>query len=227
MSKKYKIPVLVLNLKNYQEIFAKNALKIAFEAQKISQKYSIDIIICPPNPLLYYLSNELDIPVFAQHVDYAKIGSSTGAIVPELLNSIGITGSLINHSEKRIPLNQIESIVKKFKELDLSSLVCAQTVEEVKLISQLDPDLIAIEPPELIGSGRSVSKVNPNIITDSVNAANSINSNVDILCGAGIMNSDDVKIALNLGSKGILIASGVVQSDNWDQKIKELVSAFI
>ncbi len=227
MSKKYKIPVLVLNLKNYQEIFAKNALKIALEAQKISQKYSIDIIICPPNPLLYYLSNELDIPVFAQHVDYAKIGSSTGAIVPELLNSIGITGSLINHSEKRIPLNQIESIVKKFKELDLSSLVCAQTVEEVKLISQLDPDLIAIEPPELIGSGRSVSKVNPNIITDSVNAANSVNSNVDILCGAGIMNSDDVKIALNLGSKGILIASGVVQSDNWDQKIKELVSAFI
>ena len=111
--------------------------------------------------------------------------------------------------------------------MDLSSLVCAQTVEEVKLISQLDPDLIAIEPPELIGSGRSVSKVNPNIITDSVNAANSINSNVDILCGAGIMNSDDVKIALNLGSKGILIASGVVQSDNWDQKIKELVSAFI
>ena len=227
MSKKYKIPVLVLNLKNYQEIFAKNALKIALEAQKISQKYSIDIIICPPNPLLYYLSNELDIPVFAQHVDYAKIGSSTGAIVPELLNSIGITGSLINHSEKRIPLNQIESIVKKFKELDLSSLVCAQTVEEVKLISQLDPDLIAIEPPELIGSGRSVSKVNPNIITDSVNAANSVNSNVDILCGAGIMNFDDVKIALNLGSKGILIASGVVQSDNWDQKIKELVSAFI
>ena len=227
MSKKYKIPVLVLNLKNYQEIFAKNALKIALEAQKISQKYSIDIIICPPNPLLYYLSNELDIPVFAQHVDYAKIGSSTGAIVPELLNSIGITGSLINHSEKRIPLNQIESIVKKFKELDLSSLVCAQTVEEVKLISQLDPDLIAIEPPELIGSGRSVSKVNPNIITDSVNAANSVNSNVDILCGAGIMNSDDVKIALNLGSKGILIASGVVQSNNWDQKIKELVSAFI
>ena len=39
MSKKYKIPVLVLNLKNYQEIFAKNALKIALEAQKISQKY--------------------------------------------------------------------------------------------------------------------------------------------------------------------------------------------
>ena len=113
MSKKYKIPVLVLNLKNYQEIFAKNALKIALEAQKISQKYSIDIIICPPNPLLYYLSNELDIPVFAQHVDYAKIGSSTGAIVPELLNSIGITGSLINHSEKRIPLNQIDDEMRR------------------------------------------------------------------------------------------------------------------
>ncbi len=227
MSKKYKLPILVLNLKNYQEIFAKNALKIAIEAQKISQEYSIDIVICPPNPLLYYMSNDLDISVFAQHVDFAKIGSSTGAIVPELLNSIGVAGSLINHSEKRISFDQIENIVKKFKELDLLSLVCAQTVEEVKLISQLNPDLIAIEPPELIGSGRAVSKVNPDIISDSVNAAHSVNSNVNILCGAGIMNDDDVKIALNLGSKGILIASGVIQSNNWDQKITELVSAFI
>lgn len=227
MSKKYKIPVLVLNLKNYQEIFAKNALEIALEAQKISQEYSIDIIVCPPNPLLYYLSNNVDISIFAQHVDYAKVGSSTGAIVPELLTSIGISGSLINHSEKRIPFNQIEDLVKKFKELNLFSLVCAQTVDEVKLISKLDPDLIAIEPPELIGSGRAVSKVNPNIITESVNAGNSVNSNVDILCGAGIMNSDDVEIALKLGSKGILIASGVIQSNNWDQKITELVSAFI
>ena len=41
------------------------------------------------------------------------------------------------------------------------------------------------------------------------------------------MNDDDVKIALKLGSKGILIASGVVKSNNWGQKIKELVSAFI
>lgn len=227
MSKKYKIPVLVLNLKNYQEIFAKNALEIALEAQKISQEYSIDIIVCPPNPLLYYLSNNVDISIFAQHVDYAKVGSSTGAIVPELLTSIGISGSLINHSEKRIPFNQIEDLVKKFKELNLFSLVCAQTVDEVKLISKLDPDLIAIEPPELIGSGRAVSKVNPNIITESVNAGNSVNSNVDILCGAGIMNSDDVEIALKLGSKGILIASGVVQSDNWNKKIRELISAFI
>lgn len=217
----------MLNLKNYQEIFAKNALEIALEAQKISQEYSIDIIICPPNPLLYYLSNNIDLSIFAQHVDYAKVGSSTGAIVPELLTSIGVSGSLINHSEKRIPFNQIENLVKKFKELNLFSLVCAQTVDEVKLISKLDPDLIAIEPPELIGSGRAVSKVNPNIITESVNAGNSVNSNINILCGAGIMNADDVDIALKLGSKGILIASGVVQSDNWNQKIRELISAFI
>ena len=84
----------------------------------VRQEYSIDIIICPPNPLLYYLSNNIDLSIFAQHVDYAKVGSSTGAIVPELLTSIGVSGSLINHSEKRIPFNQIENLVKKFKELN-------------------------------------------------------------------------------------------------------------
>ena len=106
------------------------------------------------------------------------------------------------------------------------SLVCARTPDEVATISKFKPDMIAIEPPELIGSGRAVSKVNPSIITDSINAAKDVDSNVDLLCGAGIVTAEDVEIALELGSQGILIASGVIKAENWTEKINELCAPF-
>ena len=51
-----------------------------------------------------------------------------------------------------------------------------------------------------------------------------INNNIDVLCGAGIMTAEDVSIALELGSKGILIASGIIQSNDWKNKIIELAT---
>ena len=52
----------------------------------------------------------------------------------------------------------------------MTSVVCAKTPDEVANIAKFDPDFIAIEPPELIGSGKSVSKHKPSVITRSVQA---------------------------------------------------------
>ena len=213
--KKYKTPTLVINLKNYDEIYSNYSIDISKISESIANETSVEIIVCPPNPVLYKVIDSVNIPIYAQHVDDAKIGSSTGSIVPELLKSINCPGSLINHSEKRIPLEEIEKLIMRFRDLELTSLVCAQSIDEVESIAKLKPDIIAIEPPELIGSGRAVSKVNPKIISDSVDTVKSITSEVDVLCGAGIMTGEDVSIALELGSKGILIASGIIKSNNW------------
>ena len=101
------------------------------------------------------------------------------------------------------------------------SIVCAQDPQEVIEISALEPDFIAIEPPELIGSGRAVSKENPAIITKSIQAAGLRSS---IICGAGISDRDDVSRAMELGSRGILVASGVIKATPWEKKITELAS---
>ena len=225
--KKYKTPTLVINLKNYDEIYSNYSIDISKISESISNETSVEIIVCPPNPVLYKVIDSVNIPIYAQHVDDAKIGSSTGSIVPELLKSINCPGSLINHSEKRIPLEEIEKLIMRFRDLELTSLVCAQSIDEVESIAKLKPDIIAIEPPELIGSGRAVSKVNPKIISDSVDTVKSITSEVDVLCGAGIMTGEDVSIALELGSKGILIASGIIKSNNWKNKIIELSEPMI
>jgi triosephosphate isomerase len=104
------------------------------------------------------------------------------------------------------------------------SIVCADDLQEVEVLSQFSPDYLAIEPPELIGKGIAVSKANPSIITDSVQVVKKISPRVKVLCGAGIVDKTDVQKALELGAEGILISSGVVKSASWYDKILELSS---
>jgi triosephosphate isomerase len=118
-------------------------------------------------------------------------------------------------------MKTIASIVERMKKLRMTSIVCARAPHEVMEISVFQPDFIAIEPPELIGSGRAVSKENPAIITGSIDAAGSRSK---VICGAGITDKGDVKAAIKLGSRGILVASSVIKADSWQDKIAELAS---
>jgi triosephosphate isomerase len=212
---------LIINFKNYEEASAANSVKLAKAAQKVAQKLKVEIIVAPPQPALALVAKSAKIPVVCQHVDDEKQGSTTGFFVPEVAKSYGAVGSLINHSEHRIEMKSIASLVERMRKLGMTSIVCARTPHEVMEISVFEPDFIAIEPPELIGSGRAVSKENPAIITRSIEAAESRSR---VICGAGITDKGDVRAAVKLGSKGILIASGVVKANSWEHKIAELAS---
>ncbi|HZA99449.1 MAG TPA: triose-phosphate isomerase [Nitrososphaera sp.] len=212
---------LIINFKNYEEVSADRAIKLAESASQVAEKLKIEIVVAPPQPVLALIAKSVQVPVICQHVDNERIGPSTGFIVPEIAKSYGAVGSLINHSEHRMEMSAVASLVERMRKLDMASIVCAQEPQEVIEISSLQPDFIAIEPPELIGSGRAVSKENPSIITKSVQGAGSRSS---IICGAGITDKDDVAKAMELGSQGILVASGVVKATSWEKKIAELAS---
>ena len=212
---------LIINFKNYEEVSADRAIQLAEAAREIAQKLKIEIVVAPPPPVLALISNKVQIPVICQHVDNEKMGPSTGFIVPEIAKSYGAVGSLINHSEHRIERRSIASLVERMRKLGMASIVCAQEPHEVAEISTLQPDFIAIEPPELIGSGRAVSTENPAIITKSIEATGSRSR---VICGAGITGKDDVTKAKELGSQGILVASGIVKATSWEKKITELAS---
>jgi triosephosphate isomerase (TIM) len=212
---------LIINFKNYEEVSADRAIKLAKSARQISEKLKIEIVVAPPQPVLALIAKNIRIPVICQHVDNEKMGPSTGFIVPEIAKSYGAVGSLINHSEHRMEMSSITSLVERMRKLGMASIVCAQEPHEVVEISTLQPDFIAIEPPELIGSGRAVSKENPAIITKSIQGAGSRSR---VICGAGITDKDDVAKAIELGSQGILVASGIVKATSWEKKITELAS---
>src|SRR5207237_1708066 len=163
--------------------------------------------------------------VLAEHVDAAVIGSTTGFVVTEIIKKSKVSGSLINHSEHRISEKDIAELVPRLKKLDMISVVCVKDVDEVKKYAKLNPDYIAIEPPELIGTGKAVSKEKPEIITKSVIAVKQARKSTKLLCGAGIVSGEDVTKAIQLGAKGILVASGIVKAKNWNSIIEEFASA--
>jgi triosephosphate isomerase len=210
---------LIINFKNYEEVSGDRAVKLARAARQVAEKLKVEIVVAPPQPSLALIAKNVSIPVISQHVDNENVGSSTGFFVPEIAKSCGAVGSLINHSEHRIEMKSIASLVERIRKLGMTSIVCAREPHEVLEISAFKPDFIAIEPPELIGSGRAVSKENPAIITKSIQRAGSRSS---IICGAGITDEGDVAKAIELGSHGILVASSIVKATSWRKKIAEL-----
>lgn len=212
---------LIINFKNYDEVSGDGAVKLARAAQAVAKKLKVEIAVAPPQPALALVAKSVKVPVICQHVDNEKVGSSTGYFVPEVAKSYGSSGSLINHSEHRIEMKQIASLVERLRGLRMTSIVCAREPWEVMEISAFQPDFIAIEPLELIGSGRAVSTENPAIITKSIEAAGSRSK---VICGAGITGRGDVAKAMELGSRGILVASGIIKANSWAGKIAELAA---
>jgi triosephosphate isomerase len=217
-------PLILVNFKTYSETLGSKAVKLSEIAEKISRETNTCIAVAPEIVDLNIVSKAVKIPVFSQHIDPIGFGKFTGHVLPEAVVLAGCTGTLINHSERRLGMKQIESTINRAKEVGLIQVVCADTIERSKAIAVLNPDIIAIEPPELIGTGISVSKARPGVVSGTVEAINKINSNIKVLCGAGITNGNDISTAIKLGAEGILVASGIVKSDSPYEKLYEMAN---
>lgn len=217
----YNKPFIMLNFKTYKESSGANALRLAKIAEKASLKTGLNFIVCVQASDLYNVASNVRIPVYAQHVDNALQGKSTGHVVPENLLGINVHGSLLNHSERRIDIKEISKSVLKLKELDMKSIVCAKDHKEAKKIAgiKVKPDFIAVEPPELIGGEVSVSTAKPSVIENTVNECQGMN----VIVGAGIKDNNDLKTVLKYGAKGVLLASHFVLSNDPEKFLIELI----
>ncbi|HHL41593.1 MAG TPA: triose-phosphate isomerase [Candidatus Bathyarchaeota archaeon] len=218
-------PIILLNLKTYEQSMGQKAIDFARIAERVYEKTGISIAVAPQILDIAAVTVSSETPVFSQHIDPVYYGKYTGHVLPEAVAEAGAIGTLLNHSECQIPLEQIEESIKRAREVDLIPVVCVDTVETAKRVALLNPDAIAIEPPELIGSGISVSTAQPEIVSGAVEAVHTINPDVKVLCGAGITNGEDASAALDLGAKGILVASGVVKAEDPYKALLELARA--
>lgn len=219
-----KTPVIVLNVKTYGQAIGGKSLEIAKIMEKVGKETDVNMAISVQATDLRMIANNVDIPVYAEHIDPIDPGSHTGWTLPEAIKDTGAVGTLINHSEHRLKLADIDICVKKAKELNLGQIVCSNNVNTSKAISTLDPDFVAVEPPELIGGDISVTTADPDIVKNSVDAVRKINNNVKVLCGAGVKNGKDVKTAVELGAEGVLLASGIVKADDKEKVVRDLAS---
>ncbi|MEM1586925.1 MAG: triose-phosphate isomerase [Candidatus Bathyarchaeia archaeon] len=207
-----KLPIILVNFKAYAEAIGENAVKLAEMAERVNVETGVCIGIAPQFVDIPLIARKFNVPVFAQHIDPVSYGSYTGYVLPESIKYAGAVGSLINHSEKRLSLSDISAAITRAREIGLISVVCSESPAASTIIAAFKPDMIAIEPPELIGTSIPVSKAKPEVITSTIMAVKRINPNVAVLCGAGITDGSDVAAAIKLGVKGILVSSGVVRA---------------
>ena len=205
-------PLIIINFKTYLESTGKRALELAIQAEKASKETGVCIVVVPQAIDIAKIAQTVEIPVFAQHSDPIKPGNSTGHMLIEALKEAGAVGTLINHSERQLRLIDIETTITLCREQNFVSCVCANNPLVSAAVAALNPDITSMEPPELIGTGISVSKAKPEVITDTTRLVNQINSKMPLLCGAGISTTEDVSIALKLGTQGVLVASGIVKA---------------
>ncbi|UXD21911.1 triosephosphate isomerase [Ignicoccus pacificus DSM 13166] len=221
-------PIIAINAKvYYPHSFGAHLLRVLRALERIADEYDVETILAPPHTEIKEVSSiAKKTKVYAQSVDPVNPGAHTGSVIVEGIKDF-VKGSIINHSEKRIRIDEIEVVVRKLNEYGLESLVCAPTPLTAASVAVLRPTMVAMEPPELIGTGISVSKAKPETITDTVNAVREIGFNGPILVGAGISTGDDVKKAIELGANGVLVASAVMKAKDPYEKLKEFAGASV
>jgi len=216
--------MIVLNLKTYEQVI-KNPLYYVDIVKEVVGESGVRVAIAVPAPY-FRESAERYGDVYAQHMDPHSPGAHTGSIIAEMLASLRVRGTLINHSEKRMEPGLVQKAVERAHLFNLETIACGETPEECEMLAESRPSFIAVEPPELIGSGISVSTAKPEVIVNTVKKIKAKNPAVRVLCGAGVNNKDDVKKALMLGAEGVLLASAFVKSENPKEFLRDLTSVF-
>ncbi|MEM2917569.1 MAG: triose-phosphate isomerase [Candidatus Bathyarchaeia archaeon] len=224
---KVRTPLILVNFKTYFEATGKKAVELAKKAEKVSVETDVCFGLAPQFVDIASVAKTVSLPVFAQHVDPISPGNFTGHVLPEALREAGAVGTLINHSERRLKLADIELAIAEARDAELISVVCANTANVSAAVAALQPNMIAIEPPELIGTGIPVSKAKPEVVSGTVELVKKINPKVIVLCGAGITVGEDVSAALKLGTEGVLVASGVVKAKDPYKVMLEFAESII
>ena len=216
-------PLIVVNFKTYATAMGQKAVELAQAMERASNEHVRMVAVVSAFDLHAVKLAAPTLEVWSQHLDPVGQGSFTGWLQPENAIERGAEGTIINHAEHKVDLNHVKVLMEQLPN-EFPICACAADVEEAHRLAELGPTFIAVEPPELIGGDISVTTADPAIVSDTVTAVRNINSNVRVLCGAGVKDGKDVRTAVELGAHGVLLASGVTKASDVDAVLADLVA---
>ena len=217
-----KLPILIINFKAYGEAAGRRAVEIAKAAEKVAKELGVNIAVAPNHLELALVAQSVEIPVYAQGADVETPGAYTSHVAVDNIKAAGASGVILNHSEAPLRLNDLAKLIARAKAVGLDVVTCAPDPRTSLAAAALGPHAVAVEPPELIGTGRAVSKYKPETVVETVRLVSAHFPDVAVITGAGIESGEDVEAALRLGTKGVLLASAAVKAKDHYQKIMEL-----
>lgn len=215
--------MIIINFKLYKNTFGKGALKLAKICKKVMYESKIEVVLAVSPVDIYKIKKETGLKLYCQNIDEYEDGRWTGWISANQMKKAGASGTLLNHSEHKIPPGKVKKILKN-KRKGFEIVLCVRSIGQAeKWALKTKPDFIAYEPSYLIASkDRSVSSEKPEAVKRLVKMCGKI----PVLVGAGVKNKKDVEIALKLGAKGVLVASDIVCADDPEKELKEMIEGF-
>lgn len=206
-------------------LYGEKMLALAKQADALSEKYQVQIIITPQCVDIGMLAREMErVLIFAQHMDALEIGRGVGAVLPEAVKAAGAVGVLLNHFEKRLSMDILRRTMKRADEVGLATMVCADNAEDAVAIAKLEPNIIIAESPERIGTGKrgdddqqTIAKINQAIWN--------INPQIRVLHGAGISCGQDVYDVIAAGAQGTGSTSGIILAKDPFAMLEEMICA--
>lgn len=206
-------------------LYGQALLDLAKYADVLSKRYLVQIIITPQYVDIPLLVQEMErVLVFAQHMDALPVGRGVGSVLPEALKAAGAQGVLLNHYEKRLPIDDVRRTMKRAAEVGLGTMVCADNLEDATTVASMEPNIIIAESPALIGVGKR-GEDDERVIAEINHAVWAINPNIRILHGAGISCGQDVYDVIAAGAQGTGSTSGILLAKDPFAMLEEMISA--
>ena len=139
----------------------------------------VDVVLCPPfvslQATLQGLGEMSPVRVYAQNVHWELDGAFTGEVSAPMLLEVGVTGTIVGHSERRQLFGETDETVRRRTEAALEAglavIACvgeseseresgeteAVLARQVSVLPKHDRLVIAYEPVWAIGTGRTAT----------------------------------------------------------------------
>lgn len=199
-------------------------LALAKAADAAAREHDVQVLFTAPFLELAAIAKATtNLVVLAPHMDAIERGRGTAAILPESLVAAGANGVQLNHCERPLTYAELEASIAKAREHGLITMVCANSVAEIKAVALLGPDVIVAEPTELIGTGTTSDL---SYMQAAAEAAHAIDPRIRVLQAAGISGGDDVERVLRMpAADGTGSSSGIAKADDPSAMAVEMIAA--
>lgn len=216
-------PFLIVNPKSY--LYGKESLKLAKAADQVVADTGLPIYFtCPYADIRMIRDNTKYIIVCAQSMDPLVPGRGMGHVLPESLKEAGADALFLNHAENPKTLNNLYATIQRAKELDMISIVCADSTMEAKAAACMNPDIVLAEPTDLIGTGKVADD---SYTTETVKAIHEVNPDVLVMIASGVSTAEDCYNVIKLGADGTGATSGILNAPSPAVRVKEMAEAIV
>ncbi len=214
-------PFLFVNPKSY--LWGKESLELALHADQVSAETGLTIFFtCPYTDIRLISEHTSHIIVTAQNMEALKPGRGMGHVLPESLVDAGAGAVVFNHAENTKTLEELSACMKRAKELNLLTIVCADSLIESKAVAQFHPSVILAEPTELIGTGETAGE---DYIIGCSEAIKAISPDTKVMIASGITTGEDCYKVVYNGADGTGSTSGIVNAPSRNGRIDEMIAA--